>query len=130
VIDPSRREERLTWVRFPSPAPPSRQAETASANSSQSFSRELRIREGQREVSRERREARREIRREVRENYYDNYYRGGDRWYRDGRYWDRYDYERRYYRGRDRDDDDLLKGAMVGAAVVGVAVAIAKSKDD
>jgi hypothetical protein len=88
------------------------------------------IREGQREVSRERREARREIRREIREDYYDNYYRGGDRWYRDGRYWDRYEYERRYYRRRDRDDNDLLKGAVVGAAVVGVAVAIAKSNDD
>ena len=88
------------------------------------------IREGQREVSRERREARREIRREIREDYYDNYYRGGDRWYRDGRYWDRYEYERRYYRRRDRDDVDLLKGAVVGAAVVGVAVAIAKSNDD
>lgn len=88
------------------------------------------IREGQREVGRERREARREIRREIREDYYDNYYRGGDRWYRDGRYWDRYEYERRYYRRPDRDNDDLLKGAVVGAAVVGVAVAIAKSNDD
>jgi hypothetical protein len=88
------------------------------------------IREGQREVSRERREARREIRREVREDYYDNYYRGDNRWYRDGRYWDRYEYEQRYYRRRDRDDDDLLKGAVVGAAVVGVAVAIANSNDD
>jgi hypothetical protein len=88
------------------------------------------IREGQREVSRERREARREIRQEIREDRYDNYYRGGDRWYRDGRYWDRYEYERRYYRRGDRDDDDLLKGAVVGAAVVGVAVAIAKSSDD
>jgi hypothetical protein len=88
------------------------------------------IREGQREVSRERREARREIRREIREDYYDNYYRGDNRWYRDGRYWDRYEYEQRYYRRRDRDDNDLLKGAVVGAAVVGVAVAIAKSNDD
>jgi len=44
------------------------------------------VREGYREVERERREARREIRREIREDYYDNYYRGGDRWYRDGRY--------------------------------------------
>ncbi len=88
------------------------------------------IREGQREVARERREARREIRREIREDYYDNYYRGDNRWYRDGRYWDRYEYEQRYYRRRDRDDNDLLKGAVVGAAVVGVAVAIAKSSDD
>jgi hypothetical protein len=88
------------------------------------------IREGYREVGRERREARREIRREIREDYYDSYYRGDGRWYRDGRYWDRYDYERRYYRRRDRDDDDFLKGAVVGAAAVGVAVAIAKSNDD
>ena len=88
------------------------------------------VREGYREVERERREARREIRREVREDYYDNYYRGGGRWYRDGRYWDRYEYERRYYHRRDRDDNDLLKGAAIGAAVVGVAVAIANSKED
>ena len=88
------------------------------------------IREGQREVARERREARREIRREVREDYYDGYYRGDDRWYRDGRYWDRYEYERRYYRKRDDDDNDFLKGAVVGAAAIGVAVAIAQSNDD
>jgi hypothetical protein len=87
------------------------------------------IREGYREVGRERREARREIRREIREDYYDSYYRGDGRWCRDGRNWDRYEYERRYYR-RDRDDDDFLKGAVVGAAAVGVAVAIAKSNDD
>jgi hypothetical protein len=88
------------------------------------------VREGYREVERERREARREIRREIREDYYDNYYRGDGRWYREGRYWDRDEYERRYYRRRDRDDDDLLKGALVGAAVVGVAVAIANSNDE
>jgi hypothetical protein len=88
------------------------------------------VREGYREVERERREARREIRHEVREDYYDNYYRGGNRWYRDGRYWDRYEYERRYYRKRDRDDNDFLKGAVVGAAAIGVAVAIANSNDD
>ena len=86
------------------------------------------VREGYREVSRERREARREIRREIREDRYDRYYQGGDRWYRDGRYWDRQDYERRYYRRHD-DDNDMLKGALVGAAVVGVAVAIANSND-
>lgn len=86
------------------------------------------VREGYREVSRERREARREIRREIREDRYDRYYQGGDRWYRDGRYWDRHDYERRYYRRQD-DDNDMLKGALVGAAVVGVAVAIANSDD-
>jgi hypothetical protein len=88
------------------------------------------VREGKHEVSRERREARREIRREVREDYYDRYYRGEGRWYRDGRYWDRYEYEGRYYRRRDRDGDEFLKGALVGAAVVGVAVAVAKSDDD
>ena len=89
------------------------------------------VREGYREVERERREARREIRQEIREDYYDSYYRGDNRWYRDGRYWSRQDYERRYYHRRDRDDDnDLLKGAAIGAAVVGVAVAIANSNDD
>jgi hypothetical protein len=81
-------------------------------------------------VERERREARREIRREIREDYYDSYYRGGDRWYRDGRYWDRYDYERRYYRRRDDDGKQFLKGALVGAAVVGIAAAVANSDDD
>ncbi|MCU0252691.1 MAG: hypothetical protein MUE61_21070 [Vicinamibacterales bacterium] len=88
------------------------------------------VREGYREVERERREARREIRREVREDYYDRYYRGDGRWYRDGRYWDRYEYERRYYRRHDDDGDEFLKGALVGAAVVGVAVAVANSNDD
>jgi hypothetical protein len=59
------------------------------------------IREGYREVEREKREARREIRRELRD-------------YRD-----------------DRDDRrDLLKGLAVGAAVVGVAVAVSKGADD
>jgi hypothetical protein len=90
------------------------------------------IHEGYREVGKERREARREIRREVREDYYDNFYRGRGRWYRDGRDWDRYDYERRYYRRdryRDRDDDDFLKGAAVGAVIVGVAAAVANSGD-
>jgi hypothetical protein len=87
------------------------------------------VREGYREVERERREARREIRREVREDYYDRYYQGGNRWYRDGRYWDRYEYERRYYRRRDDGGEEFLKGALVGAAVVGVASAIANSND-
>ena len=86
------------------------------------------IREGYREVEREKREARHEIRREIREDLRDRYYRGDGRWYRDGRYWYRDEYERRYYRNRDR-DDDLLKGAVVGAAAVGLAVAIAKSND-
>ena len=43
VIDPTSRAGSLTWVRFPSPAPLSRQAEKASAGSSQSVSRELRL---------------------------------------------------------------------------------------
>ena len=65
------------------------------------------IREGYREVERERREARREIRRELR----------NDRWEDD-----------RYDR---RDDDDLLKGVVIGAAVAGVTAAIvSKSRDD
>lgn len=85
------------------------------------------VREGYREVGREKREARREIRHEVRENYYDRYFQGNDRWYRDGRYWNRYDYQNRYYR---RNDDDLLKGVIIGAAVVGVAAGIANSDDD
>lgn len=89
------------------------------------------VREGYREVEREKREARYEIRRELREDYYrDQYYRGGQRWYRDGRYWGRDEYERRYYRKRGKDDNDFLKGAVVGAAVVGIGVAIAKSNDD
>jgi hypothetical protein len=87
------------------------------------------VREGYREVERERREARREVRREIRKDYYDRYYRGGDRWYRDGRYWDRYEYERRYYSRRDNDGEEFLKGALVGAAVVGVAAAVANSND-
>lgn len=82
------------------------------------------IREGNREVNRERREARREIRREVREDYYDNYYRGGNSWYRDGRYWDRDEYERRYYRRGDSTGEKILKGALVAGAVVGVVAAI------
>ncbi len=89
------------------------------------------VREGRREVVRERIEARREIRREVREDYFDSYYRGNNRWYRDGRYWDRREYERRYYYRRDDDDGgDVLKGVLVGAAVVGVVAAIADANDD
>jgi hypothetical protein len=64
------------------------------------------VREGAHEVGK----ARREIRREVREDYYDRFYRGAGGWYRDG--------------------DEFLKGALVGAAVEGVALAIAKSDDD
>lgn len=85
------------------------------------------VREGQREVARERREARHEIRREVREDYFDRYYRGSGRWYRDGRYWDRNDYERRYY-GRRDDAGDVIAGVAIGAAVVGVVAAIAASE--
>jgi len=89
------------------------------------------VREGYREVEREKREARHEIRRELREDYYrDQYYRGDQRWYRDGRYWGRDEYERRYYRKGGKNDNDFLKGAVVGAAVVGIGVAIAKSNDD
>jgi hypothetical protein len=84
-------------------------------------------REGYREVGREKREARREIRQEVREDYYDRYFHGNDRWYRDGRYWNRYDYQNRYYRRGG--DDDFLKGVVVGAAVIGVAAGIANSND-
>ena len=92
---------------------------------------EREIRRGYRDVEREKREARGNIRRELRQDYYrDSYYRGGDRWYRDGRYWNRNDYERRYYRKRDRDGNEFLKGVVVGAAVVGVAAAIAQSNDD
>lgn len=87
-------------------------------------------REGQREVSRERREARREIRREVREDVRDQYWRNG-RYFRDGRYWERDDYMRRYYGQHDDDgDNNLLKGLIVGAAVVGVTAAIINSQDD
>ena len=71
------------------------------------------------------------MRREIAKDYYrDEYYRGDNLWYRDGKYWDRYDYERRYYRKRDRDGNDFLKGAVVGAAAVGIAVAIANSGND
>lgn len=86
------------------------------------------VREGYREVNRERREARREIRREVREDVRDQYWRDG-RYYRDGRYWDRDDYMRRYY-GNSDDGDSLIKGLVVGAAVVGVTAAIINAQND
>lgn len=86
------------------------------------------IREGYREVNRERREARREIRREVREDVRDQYWRDG-RYYRDGRYWNRDDYMRRYYGNQD-DGGNLVKGLIVGAAVVGVTAAIINAQDD
>ncbi|HWJ04283.1 MAG TPA: hypothetical protein VNS57_00680 [Steroidobacteraceae bacterium] len=61
----------------------------------------------------------------------DAYYRGDRRWYRDARYWNEYDYVTRYYRGYDRhdDDDDLVKGILIGAAVVGVIAAIHETND-
>ncbi len=65
----------------------------------------------------------------------DGYYRADRRWYRDGRYWNEYDYVNRYYGGRNRhhdndDDDDLLRGVVIGAAVVGVIAAIHEANDD
>lgn len=64
----------------------------------------------------------------------DAYYRGDRRWYREGRYWNEYDYVTRYYRGHGRhdhhdDDDDLVKGIVIGAAVVGVIAAIHEAND-
>lgn len=90
------------------------------------------VREGYREVNREKREARREIRREIREERRDQYWRSDGRYYRDGRYWDRYEYERRYYGHYRRDDDknDLLKGILIGAAVVGVTAAVINSQNN
>jgi hypothetical protein len=67
-------------------------------------------REGYREAQREKREARREVRRELRDQ------RG--RPYPHGRWHDA------------RDDDDLLKGVAIGAAVVGIGAAIANSAQD
>lgn len=90
------------------------------------------VREGYREVSRERREARREIRREVREDIRDQYWRNG-RYFRDGRYWERTEYLRRYYphhHHHDDGDDGLLKGVVIGAAVVGVTAAIVNAQND
>jgi hypothetical protein len=63
---------------------------------------------------------------------YDTWYRGDRRWYRDGRYWGENDYVTRYYRGsndRHDDDDDLVKGILIGAAVVGVIAAIHEAND-
>ncbi len=88
------------------------------------------VREGYREVNRERREARREIRREVREDVRDQYWRDG-RYYRDGRYWERDAYMRRYYGNSDDDGGaNLIKGLVVGAAVVGVTAAIINAQED
>lgn len=92
------------------------------------------VREGYREVNQERREARREIRAEVREDFRDQYWRNG-RFFRDGRYWDRPAYLRRYYgyhhhHHHDDDGDGVLAGVIVGAAVVGVTAAIINSQDE
>lgn len=91
---------------------------------------EREIREANREVAREKREARREVSREIREDYYDRFYRGNGRWFRDGRYWTRDAYLRRYYKRRDNDGADILKGVVIGAAVAGVVAAIADKNDD
>jgi hypothetical protein len=67
-------------------------------------------------------------------HYRDGYYRNHGRWYRDGRYWDEPAYVNRYYRrhhhhDHDDDDDDLLRGIAIGAAVVGVIVAVNEAND-
>lgn len=58
----------------------------------------------------------------------DPYCRNG-RYFRDGRYWDRDDYMRRYY-GHDDSDNNLPAGVIVGAAVVGVTAAIISAQND
>lgn len=68
------------------------------------------IREGYREVQREKREARREIRRDLRDHRWRPYSHGG--WH------------------DSRDDDNLLRGVAIGAAVVGIGAAIANSAQD
>jgi len=66
----------------------------------------------------------------------DGYYRGDRRWYRDGRYWNEYDYVSQYYDGRngypgdDDENDDLVRGLVIGAAVVGVIAAIREANDN
>ena len=65
----------------------------------------------------------------------DGYYRNDQRWYRDGRYWNEYDYVSRYYGGQNRyrdddDNDDLVRGIVIGAAAVGVIAAIHEANDD
>jgi hypothetical protein len=52
----------------------------------------------------------------------DGYYRADRRWYRDGRYWNEYDWVNRYFGGWDRqgdddDDDELMQGVVIGATV-------------
>ena len=65
----------------------------------------------------------------------DGYYRADRRWYRDGKYWNEYDYVSRYYGGQNRhrdddDNDDLVRGIVIGAAAVGVIAAIHEANDD
>lgn len=65
----------------------------------------------------------------------DAYYRGDRRWYRDNRYWNEDAYVNRYYRARDNrnhDDgnDDLMRGIVIGAAVVGVIAAVHEANDN
>jgi hypothetical protein len=65
-------------------------------------------------------------------HYRDGYYRDSGRWYRDGRYWNEVAYINRYYRhhNHDRnDDDDLWRGIVIGAAVVGVIAAVHEAND-
>lgn len=63
----------------------------------------------------------------------DAYYRDYRRWYRDGRYWNEYDYVNRYYghnrHDNDDDNDDLVRGIVIGAAVVGVIAAVHEAND-
>ena len=68
--------------------------------------------------------------------YRDAHYHPNGQYCRDGRYWNEYDYVSRYYRagdGRsngDDDNDDLLRGIVIGAAAVGVIAAIHEANDD
>lgn len=65
-------------------------------------------------------------------HYRDGYYRNGGRWYRDGRYWNEYAYVNRYYGRRHHDhdgNDDLYRGIVIGAAIVGVIAAVHEAND-
>jgi hypothetical protein len=68
-------------------------------------------------------------------HYRDGYYRNGGRWYRDGRYWNETAYVNRYYghhhHNHDHDDgnDDLYRGIVIGAAIVGVIAAVHEAND-
>jgi hypothetical protein len=66
-------------------------------------------------------------------HFRDGYYRDTGSWYRDGRYWNESAYVDRYYgqgRNNDDDNDDLLRGIVIGAAVVGVIAAVHDANDD